>query len=225
MLHNGTQQLFDYWNELRGEDTAPARVNISPAAISGILPSTFILEQDENGNYSFRLAGTALCNLFGGELKTSPFYQLLDQDERNLTKRILDAVHRENIGALLQLNAIVDLERSVTLEVLILPLSDAQPRLLGSIHALEMPYWAGAEPITSVTISDVRLIDSDVELFSLHNRPAISMADRKANRSLTQSRPRFAVLQGGAMLGGPQASRFGQSNIRAKFEVFDGGRK
>lgn len=225
MLHNGTQQLFDYWNELRGNNTAPARVDISPAAISGILPSTFILEQEPSGNFTFRLAGTALCNLFGGELKGLPFCQLLDQDERNLARRLLEATHSESIGALMQLNAIADGDRAVTLEVLILPLSDGQPRLLGSIHALEMPYWAGAEPITSVTVSDIRVFDSDVELFCLHNRPAISMADRRNTRRQVRKTPRFAVLQGGAMLGGPQANRFGQSANPVKLEIFDGGRE
>lgn len=225
MLHNGTQQLFDYWNEIRGDSTAPARVDISPAAISGILPSTFILEQDETENYAFRLAGTALSLLFGEELKGVPFCSLLDQDERKLTKRLLDAAHSENVGVLLQLHAIADADRDVTLEVLILPLNDGQPRLLGSIHALEMPYWAGAEPLTSVTISDVQLFDSDVELFCLHNRPAISLANRKNSRRLVQKSPQFAVLQGGAMLGGPQANRFGQSHNSVKLEIFDGGRE
>ena len=75
MLHNGTQLLFDYWNELRGKDAAPARVDISPAAISTILPSTFILEKDEQGAFAFRLAGTALCLLFGKELMKEKEHQ------------------------------------------------------------------------------------------------------------------------------------------------------
>jgi hypothetical protein len=225
MLHNGTQLLFDYWNELRGEEAAPARVDISPAAISSVLPSTFILEKDEQQKFVFRLAGTAMCLLFGEELKGIPFYNLLDQDERKLTSRILDAVHGETIGALLQLDAITDSDRAVSLEVLILPLCDQQPRLLGSIHTLEMPYWAGAEPLTSATISDVRLFDSDAELFCLHNRPSISLADRKNSRRQRQATPRFAVLQGGAMLGGPQANRFGEAPNPVKLEVFDGGRE
>ena len=225
MLHNGTQQLFDYWNQLRGNRAAPARVDISPAAISGILPSTFILEKNETGGFVFRLAGTALCLLFGEELKGIEFSNILDRDDRHLANRILDAADRENVGISLQLDAIADADRTVTLEVLILPLCDKQPRLLGSIHALEMPYWAGAEPITSTTIADVRLFDSDAELFSLHNRPAISMADRKKRRQIARQTPRFAVLQGGAMLGGPQASRFGQSDNSVKFRIFDGGRE
>lgn len=225
MLHNGTQRLFDYWNEVRGENTAPARVDIAPAAISGILPSTFILEHDENGAFVFRLAGTALCLLFGGELKGVPFCDLLNQDERKLAARLLSAAQCESIGALLQLDAVTNTDHAVTLEVLILPLSDSQPRLLGAIHALEMPYWAGAEPITSVAISGIRLFDSDVELFCLHNRPAISLADRQNGRRLAQQTPRFAVLQGGAMLGGPQANRFGQSRNPVKLEIFDGGRE
>lgn len=225
MLHNGTQQLFDYWNEIRAENKAPARVDISPAAISSILPSTFILERDGSDNFTFRLAGTALCLLFNGELKGIPFCNLLDRDERRLTKRLLDAAHSESVGALLQFDAIADTDRAVTLEVVVLPLSDQQPRLLGSIHALEMPYWAGAEPITSVTISDVRLFDSDVELFCLHNRPAISLEQRRNSRQLASQTPRFAVLQGGAMLGGPQANRFGQSPNPVKLEILDGGRE
>ncbi len=225
MLHNGTQQLFDYWNEIRGDARAPARVDISPAAIASILPSTFILEQDDDKHFSFRLAGTALCLLFGQELKGHRFCNLLDHDDRNLARRLLTAAQSERIGTLLKLHAVADADRAVDLEAILLPLSDTQPRLLGAIHALQMPYWAGAEPLTSVKIADVRLFDADVELFSLHNRPAISMTDRETGRSLLPKKPRFAVLQGGAMLGGPQANRFGQADKRSEFQVFDGGRE
>lgn len=224
MLHNGTKKLFDYWNEIRGEHPAPSRVEVSPASIAEILPSTFILEQNAKQDFVFRLAGTAICMLFGEELKGHQFKNLIDIDDRNITSRLLSACHSEKIGVKMELNAIADGDRSVCLEVLLLPLSDEQPRILGSIHTLDMPYWVGAEAITNTTIKNIRILDADVELFSLHNRPSISMHQRHEMRRKKLQTPRFAVLQGGSMLGGPQTNRYGKTLQGPKFEVFNGGR-
>ena len=65
MKLNGSIELFQYWNRLRGTRPAPRRTEIEPSDIKTLLADTFILEQDSRGLPVFRLAGTRLCALFG----------------------------------------------------------------------------------------------------------------------------------------------------------------
>lgn len=224
MLHHGTRKLFNYWNEVRAGRPAPFRAEISPSAISGILPSTFILECDPQNRFVFRLAGTTLCLLFGGELKRSEFAALLDIDDRNLFQRVLTALTQEKIGAVLTLEAISAGQKTVQIEAMFLPLADEETKILGVLHVMELPYWIGAETICNVTISSVRIVDADVALISLHNRPAIMMGNR--TRAIKNRLPstRFAVLQGGAMLGGKQADNINSDRTPPNLTLLPGGR-
>lgn len=225
MIHNGTRKLLDYWTEIRGSALAPARADISPASISSILPSTFILETDRHDEFQFRLAGTALCTLYNEELKKLSFCALLDIDERKLMRRLLKAASSEKTGLLMTFDALVNAEKRVALEVLILPLSDEQPRMVGALHALELPYWLGAETIVSTTIKSIRVLDAEKELFALQNRPSIPLEKRLHAMATRPPSSRFAVLQGGAMLGGPQLQQPNNISKRTKFNVVEGGRK
>ena len=74
MKHPSNRELFDYWNERRGNRLAPERADIEPSAIRQVLGDTFVLATDDGiGYYPFRLAGTRLCALFGRELKGESF--------------------------------------------------------------------------------------------------------------------------------------------------------
>ncbi|WP_053998626.1 PAS domain-containing protein [Ahrensia marina] len=224
MLHNGTTQLFDYWNAVKGNRTAPLRADISPAAISTILPSTFILHQNEDGEMAFRLAGTALCLLFSEELKGKPFASLLDEDDRNLMRRTLASLQTEMVAIVLQLEGISERGHTVQIEALFLPMMDEEPRILGCLHTMEMPYWIGAEALAGLSISNLRVIDAGKELISLHNRPSIAIAHNKAKSLASNPNHGLNVLQGGAMLGARQAPRNASSNQRPNLTVLPGGR-
>src|SRR5262245_27176033 len=76
MKHVSTRVLFAYWDGLRRERAAPERGEIEPGAIRHILADTFILDLAEPGSAVFRLAGTRLCALFGGEMKGQDFAAL-----------------------------------------------------------------------------------------------------------------------------------------------------
>ena len=48
MKHPSNRELFDYWNERRGERLAPERADIEPAAIRHVLGDTFVLEVERH---------------------------------------------------------------------------------------------------------------------------------------------------------------------------------
>ena len=56
MKHTTTQNLYAYWNAMRGARLAPRRFEIEPAQIADILPDTFILERVDFETYPFSVS-------------------------------------------------------------------------------------------------------------------------------------------------------------------------
>jgi hypothetical protein len=59
--------LYRYWLDKRGNRTMPARGDINPAEIPRVLPYIAIVQKVE-GEFCFRLAGSAIARQFGQEL-------------------------------------------------------------------------------------------------------------------------------------------------------------
>ena len=52
MKHPSNRELFNYWNERRGERLAPERADIEPAAIRQVLGDTFVIEMSGSDSHS-----------------------------------------------------------------------------------------------------------------------------------------------------------------------------
>ena len=90
-----SQQLYAYWDELRGARSAPERNDIEPGAIRGILADTFILEFDGRRDFPMRVVGTRTSALFLRELRGAPFLDLWRGQDRDETRAILSSVADE----------------------------------------------------------------------------------------------------------------------------------
>lgn len=67
------RQAEAYWNALRdGRGAVPGRAQIDPRGLGNILSQSFILERIAPGLARFRLAGHALCDLAGMEVRGMP---------------------------------------------------------------------------------------------------------------------------------------------------------
>jgi len=178
MRHKETIGLFDYWNEIRGEREAPLRSEISPAALGRLLPSVMLLEQREDGEIVFRLAGTRICSLRCRELKGRPFNGLFRDEDRVALTKVLHSVERDN--ALVVLDVIADNGdgNGVPVEIALLPLADETPRILGIASLKKTPYWFGAEP-AKLELRGIRYMDSRSELPYLHSRPSVPVRHRQ----------------------------------------------
>ena len=73
MKHKNSHLLVGYWSRLRAGRDVPDQADIDPRAISRLLSYTFILDCENPGRPIYRLAGTALCERFGFELKGTGF--------------------------------------------------------------------------------------------------------------------------------------------------------
>jgi hypothetical protein len=161
MKHKITRDLYAYWQVLRRDRPAPERTEIEPAEIRSILGDTFILEVTDDLACRFRLAGTRICALYGRELKGRAFATLWTGKDRETIGSLIGAISEEAAAAVIGFSGETDFGRSVPIECLLLPLSQnggGYRRILGSLVAMDDPYWLGMHPVMRQSITGLRLI-------------------------------------------------------------------
>jgi hypothetical protein len=198
--------LFQYWNRLRNGTAAPARMDIEPFDIREVLSHTFILESSgQSSDMNFRLAGTALSNLFDRPLRGSPARSLFQDQHRAVISRLMRNCYQDSSVILLGLDATTRSGRHTILEILLLPLQDETEghRILGCIVPHQHQFWHGLEPVSSLDLHSIRVIDPDREPLFLANRPEVPLppALMPAEDSLQFGAPKagmhLLVIQGG----------------------------
>jgi hypothetical protein len=155
MPHPSIRQLFDYWNERRGRRLAPERADIEPNDIRGVLADTFLLSFDPSRGHPFRIAGTRVCALFRRELKGEGFLDLWSAMSRNDMRALLAAVADRSVGVIASAAAMGVAEARLTLDLLLLPLSNhvqTNARVLGALVPSEPPLWLGSHTLSDLTV-------------------------------------------------------------------------
>ncbi len=161
MKHSGTRLLYGYWDELRGDRLAPERREVEPADIGPLLSDTFILEAGDDGGYAYRLAGTRVCSTFGRELKGEDWLAGWADRDREALSTLLRSIVKDAAGAVVGFDGRNARGNAVPLETILLPLvnhGNGYRRILGSMLALDVPYWLGAQPVVDRSISALHLI-------------------------------------------------------------------
>jgi len=168
MKHPSNRELFNYWNERRGECLAPERADIEPAAIRHVLGDTFVTEMSGSENHLFRIAGTRLCALFGRELKAESFLKLWSRTAQTAIRELLAVVMDEKVGVVASATGTTadDILAPINLELVLLPLafrSRSEARVMGALAPMAAPYWLGAKAIGSLTLGTFRHLGEAVE--------------------------------------------------------------
>lgn len=188
MKNPSTRLVFDYWDTLRGERSAPERGEIEPGALRHALADTFVLENEPIGPV-FRLAGTRLCALFGSELRSRPFAALWpDVEAQGDMRRLVQTVMDETAGAVAGLAAETQSGASVHLELLLLPLryrGRTHARVLGALSPALTPDWLGLDMLDSMRMISLRMIWPDAQ------------ARRPVEAAIPEARPKLMLLPGG----------------------------
>ncbi|AMN42730.1 PAS domain-containing protein [Rhodoplanes sp. Z2-YC6860] len=161
MKHPSNRELYEYWNQRRGDRLAPERGEIEPGAIRSILGDTFVLEMNGVNNATFRLAGTRLCALFARELKGESFTRLWERTGQTAMRELIAVVMDEKVGVVASVSGATsdDLLQPVGLELLLLPLAAehrGDARVIGALAPMSAPYWLGAKPIGPLTLGMFR---------------------------------------------------------------------
>ncbi len=164
MQRAATKTLFSYWNELRGSRSAPERKNVDPTKIRQALSNTFILEANDQQDFSFRLAGSHLCSTYCRELKGRSFESLWNNRDRDALRTLIKAVTEDHAVALVTFEGTSQSANKMNFETILLPLrhnGSSITRILGAMSADDEPYWFGAQPIIDQRITGLRLIWPD----------------------------------------------------------------
>jgi len=160
MKHSSSRELFAYWDSCRGSRLAPDRADIDPGAIRRVLGDSFILAFDHAGGHPFRLAGTRVCALFGGELKGDGFLELWADSARDTAGGLIAAIAEDTLGAVASVSGHNVDGAELQLELLLLPLTQRggkmPPRIIGTLAPMQMPYWLGINPIAELVLGGLR---------------------------------------------------------------------
>jgi len=167
-----SQQLYAYWNELRGARSAPERNDVDPGAIRGILADTFILEFDAGRAFPMRIVGTRTNALFLRELRGAPFLELWREEDREETRDILASVADEAQPFLIGATGRPLGFAAVDVEILLLPLrhhGDTHSRILGCCAPHAAPHWLGLLAVESLALLTLRALGAGER--GAHERP------------------------------------------------------
>jgi hypothetical protein len=161
MKQESTRDLYNYWNERRGQRAAPERGEIEPGAIRHVLADTFILAFDQHAGHPFRVAGTRPCAAFGRELKGEAFLGLWSRDTRQATRDLINVVAQEVIGTVAAVRGVNADGEGLDFELLVLPLSlggRTDVRVLGALAPTEVPRWFGTKLLLRLTLGTMRYL-------------------------------------------------------------------
>jgi hypothetical protein len=206
MIHSELRALYGYWNRLRAGRKTPLRSDIDPRDMACDARNLFILENLGRGNIRFRLAGTAIVDAFGMELRGMNARAIMATGSReSFTALINEALEDPGIGYARLRNAA---DESGIWEINLLPLrSDfgMVDRVIGCLHPLVgMPGKNAGTPLRfriehmSVDPIDATLSDFDMKA------PLTGMAEPAKSflpgpvGSAEDRTPRFTAIEGGS---------------------------
>lgn len=198
------QMLFHYWNELRGNRTAPSRLEVDPAHFIEILSETFILEMGLSGSFTFRLAGTRICEQVGYELRGADFAELAGPDHARTLEDDLGAIAARGQYGVFELAFRAPNGQTVLFEASVMPLVHTQgnvTRFLGAMAHMggQRPMWLGTVPLTPQKLlrNDLYWPDGHPKAVETPAHQAPFLERNAQARIVHSNRRHFRVFEGG----------------------------
>lgn len=125
LKHPTLRAFYDYWQDLAAKHGLPGRQHVDPWTIRALLPWLFMLDvvvPPPWARFRFRLAGTAVVQLYGGELTGKTLLEALPDRAEQLTARCSEIVTSRQ-PAYHSCNLAAESQSDVTVEHLICPLA------------------------------------------------------------------------------------------------------
>jgi hypothetical protein len=175
MKHPSNREFFAYWDRKRGNARAPDRSDIEPGAVRGLLGDTFVLSYDATSGYPFRVAGTRVCALLGGDLKDKSFSRLFEPDCRREIEEIIAAVAEETLAAVAGISAISQGGPRAHFELLLLPFHTRAHEPV-SLTGLLAPFDERHDTIGGLKLTSWRYLGHQQEKFVPRTLRKIALA-------------------------------------------------
>lgn len=200
MIHGETRALVAYWQALRAGRLAPYRIEIDPRDMDCQARNLFVIEVMADGAQRFRLAGSAITDAVGFDLRERPPDAIMAAESRDeLTATIAGTLAEPGIGYVRLRAAHAPTEMW---EMVLLPLrSDggALNRLIGLVHPLGT-HDAGAESRRFV------IEKSQIHPVEVTAEAAPGMAEPPALFRGAPAPARLTSIEGGGGPGRPAGS-------------------
>lgn len=136
--HPNTRAIIEAWKRLSRGETLQAD-GPTTDEYPDLVGRLFILQRAGHTDYSFRVAGAGLEDLFGRELAEHNFLTLWHAHDKPLVAASIDAALNARSPSLVQADGVSLDGRAVKVEVSFAPLDDvnaARPRVLGLYQTL-----------------------------------------------------------------------------------------
>ena len=159
MFHAHTDRVLDEWRRRRGPARLPARTQLSPILFGPLLPQMFVLADDGEAGWRFRLAGAFLGELFARELSGEAYAGLWTAGDRASAVRALQAARRAEEPAVLGCRGDSPSGRFVAMELLLAPVTgptEAPDRVVGLLQPVSAVARLGGEPVSALRLTDLR---------------------------------------------------------------------
>jgi hypothetical protein len=173
MKHKNSHLLVGYWSRLRRGRQVPFQGEIDPRAIKRLLSYVFILDCENPTRPVYRLAGTALCERFGFELKGTSFLAHWEsQSGLSLTSLLRQALQAGQPICLSSIAATAD-NGMVELETILTPVSldgGVPTRFFGMVQMLGDPTPLLGRSIAYERLMGSQLIQEDEPLAAVYEQ-------------------------------------------------------
>ena len=162
ILHPSSRALFRYWETIRAERPAPSRADLDPGKIRSLVPNLFIAEYAAMARmFRWRLAGTAICEIYGRELTGSNMLAGWDGFETNIISRFLNATMTGRQPSVLRFRLQTDREQLIGTELMAFPLLAADgvtTHIFGGLFAFRETFSLGHSGLTHFQLSSARSV-------------------------------------------------------------------
>jgi hypothetical protein len=194
ILHPSSRMLFRFWETMRGGSPAPRREDLDLKPIRSLVPNLFIGEYAERARmFSWRLAGTAICEIYRRELTCTNMLAGWDAFEANTIKRFLSSTMSSKQPAVLRFRMHTDRDQVIGAEMAAFPLFAADgvtTHVLGGLFPFRETWSMGYTALTGFDLTAARLVWTE-------NLPEPQPAEHPAEKA----RRGFQLISGG--LSGP----------------------
>ena len=181
MRHMQTQILLNYWRQMRGEQIAPQKTSIAPRDIKSHLAFSFLLKRDASDRFTFALAGTGLCDLFGRELKDQSFLHLWAEPSRDAATNSVMRVTNLSVPTVALCVAETADQRPLSGEMLLLPYASERGEtnwVFGHFQSLEPLSRLYGRKLVRMRMGTSAILTGDA-----HGPNAVDFADVKRSSS------------------------------------------
>ncbi|PWE17471.1 PAS domain-containing protein [Marinicauda salina] len=183
MRHAHTKTLHAYWDARRSGRSAPARADIAPNDVAGLLAHIFMLRRMDRDHHVFRIAGTGVCRLHNREFKDQNFLSLWSGQDRAHMTALLEGALAAPAPAFAVADALAIDGRSVEVEVSLFPLRGPEgvvDRCLGLYQPIG-PDSLGGRPVIRHVVKELHPANLPEPTIRLFRTAAEAPASPAAN--------------------------------------------